>query len=121
MTLLTQQLLATVRRLIGNYGEIVSFNRVVSGAFVPSTGAVGAGTTTGYNAYGVQQPTPNHEVNGTTVLQSDLVLWIEVNQFNYIPLVGDVATLGTQSYRVLAVTNTVLQGVTLLYKLQLRI
>jgi len=121
MTALTAQLLTTVRRLIKNYGELVSFNRVVEGAFVPTTSAVGAGVTTGYNAYGVQQPTPNKEVNGTTVLQSDTVLWVEVSSFNYAPLVGDVATLGVKDYRVLAVTNTVLQGVTLLYKLQLRI
>ncbi len=121
MSQLSTSLLATSRRLIRQFGENVQFDRVVNGAFIPSTGGVATGTETGYYAFGVQQPTPNREVNGTTILQSDLVLYVEVNDINYAPLVGDVATLDGQAYRVLAVNNTVLQGQALVYKLQIRI
>ncbi len=118
---LSKSLLDTAKRLIKQDGQNVQFDRVVNGSFNPVNGQVGTGVHTGYYAYGVQQPTPTEEVNGTTTLENDLILWVEVNNFNYIPQVGDVATLGTQAYRVLAVTQTILQGVTLLYKLQLRI
>lgn len=121
MAQLSTSLLAMSRRLIRQYGTNIQFDRVVEGAFIPTTGGTAAGVETGYYAFGVQSPTPNREVNGTTVLQSDLVLWVEVADAAYAPLVGDVATIDTQAYRVLAVTSNVLQGVTLLYKLQLRI
>ncbi len=121
MTQLSTSLLTTTRRLLRHYGQNISFDRVVEGAFVPTTGDVGAGTHTTYTAFGVQEPTPNQEVNGTTVLQSDTICWLEVNDASYIPLVGDVATLSGKAYRILAVSSDILQGVTLLYKLQLRL
>ncbi len=114
-------LLATSRRLVRKYGQNISFDRIVEGAFVPSTGAVGAGTHTTYTAFGVPLPTPNREINGTTVLQSDTMMYLEVDDVSYIPLVGDVATFGGKAYRILSVANYVAQGDTLLYKLQLRI
>ncbi len=121
MGTLATNLLATARRLTKSYGQSVSFDRVVEGAFVPSTGAVGAGTHTTYTAFGAPIPTADKEINGTTILQSDIMLWLEANSANYVPKVGDVAALNGNHWRILAVTNFVVQSVTLLYKLQLRI
>ncbi len=118
---LSSTMLITARRLIRKYGQNIQFDRVVEGAFIPTTGGVGASVETGYYAYGVPQPTPNREVNGTTVLETDNILWLEVDDIKYVPMVGDVATFSGQAYRILAVTNYPVQGVDLLYKLQLRI
>ncbi len=120
MTLATTSL-ATAQRLIRKYGQNVQFDRVVEGAFIPTTGGTAAGIETGYYAFGVPQPTPNREVNGTTVLQSDLMLWVEVDAINYVPLVGDVANLDNKAYRILSVSNVVVQDTNIVYKLQLRI
>lgn len=114
-------LLSTGRRLLESYGQSISFARVVEGTFVPSTGGVGAGTTSSYTAYGAPMATPNMEVNGTTVLQDDTQVWLEVNAAGSVPKVGDVATISGIAYRVIAIKTYNAQGIPLLYKLQIRI
>ncbi len=83
--------------------------------------AVGAGTTTSYTAYGAPMATPNQEVNGTTVLQDDTQVWLEVNASGSVPKVGDVCTISGIAYRVISIKNYIAQGAALLYKLQVRI
>lgn len=114
-------LLATARRLIQAYGQSISFARVVEGAFVPSTGAVGAGTTSSFTAYGAPMEYSTKEIDGVTILTTDLLIWVEVNSSSSVPAVGDVATISTVAYRVLDVQKQVAQGTTVVYKLQARI
>lgn len=114
-------LLATAKRLIETYGENISFSRVTEGAFVPSTGSVGSGTTTSFSAYGAPMNYRSTEVNNDTIMDNDLQVWVEVNASGSIPAVGDVATISTIAYRVLDVQKYVAQGSTIVYKLQVRI
>jgi len=111
---------ATAHKLLLAYGQSISFDRVVEGAFVPSTGAVGSGTHTTYSAYGAPAATPDNEINGTTTVQGDLNIWLEANA-SYTPVIGDVASLTGQAFRVLAITPYYAQGSIVLYKLQVRI
>jgi hypothetical protein len=114
-------LLATARRLIEAYGQSISFARVVEGSFVPSTGAVGAGTSSSYTAYGAPMQYSSREIDNVTVMTNDVLIWVEVNASSSIPIVGDVATLSTIAHRILDVQKLVAQGTTVVYKLQARI
>lgn len=114
-------MLATTQRLIRAYGQSISFARVVEGAFVPSTGAVGAGTTSSYTAYGAPTNYRAAEINNTTIMQNDMQMWCEVNSAGSVPAVGDVATISGTAYRVLDVQTYVVQGTTLVYRLQVRL
>jgi hypothetical protein len=114
-------LVVTARRLVQKYGQSMSFSRVVEGSFVPSTGAVGAGTTSSYTAYGVPITYDASEIDNLTIMENDLRVIVEVNVAGNIPLVGDVVTIDGQAYRVLSVKKTVAQSVSLIYTLQVRI
>ncbi len=114
-------MIATARRLLEAYGSSLTFDRVVEGSFVPSTGAVGAGTTTQYTAYGAPIPVNKSDIDGINVLVKDNWLWVESNTAGYVPTVGDVVTVQSSAYRVMSVLNYVAQGSTCVYKLLIRI
>ncbi len=114
-------MLATAQRLIRAYGQSISFARVVEGAFVPSTGAVGAGTTSSYTAYGAPMSYKSTEIDNELIMQNDMFVWTEVNAAASVPAVGDVATISTFAYRVVNVEKYVAQASTLVYKLQVRL
>ncbi len=114
-------LLASSRRLIRTYGQSISFARVVEGSFVPSTGAVGAGTSSSYTAYGAPMAYTAREIDNEVVLENDMQVWLEVNNASSVPAIGDVATISGQAYRVINTQKYVAQGTTLVYKLQVRI
>ncbi len=114
-------MLATAQRLIRAYGQSVSFARVVEGAFVPTTGAVGAGTTSSYTAYGAPVSVTAREVNRTTIFEGDMFVWTEVNAASSVPTIGDVPTISGIAYRVISVEKFVAQGSTVVYKVQVRI
>ena len=114
-------MLATAQRLIRAYGQSISFARVVEGAFVPTTGAVGAGTTSSYTAYGAPMSYRSTEIDNETIMQNDMFVWAEVNAAASVPAIGDVATISAVAYRIINVEKFVAQGSTLVYKLQVRL
>ena len=114
-------MLATAQRLITAYGQSISFARVVEGDFVPSTGAVGAGTSSSYTAYGAPMSYKSTEIDNETIMQNDMFVWTEVNSAGSVPTIGDVATISAVAYRVINVEKFIAQGTTLVYKLQVRI
>ncbi len=114
-------MLATAQRLIRTYGQSISYARVVEGTFVPSTGAVGAGTTSSYTAYGAPMAYRSTEINNETIMQNDMQVWCEVNAASSVPAIGDVATISAVAYRVVNVEKFIAQGSTLVYRLQVRL
>lgn len=124
MTFATRQL-AAARRLIRKYGQSASFARVTEGSFVPSTGAVGAGSTTNYSAYVVPLSTSGKsttsEIENVESLQKDLDILIEVNSSSSVPAIGDVVTISGVAHRILVITKYVAQGATILYKAQVKV
>ena len=113
-------MIAVGRRLIKKYGELITLQRVAEGAYVPTTGAVGAGTTTNYTAYGAPVDYNQSEVDGTTIRTSDTRLWLEVPT-TVTPLVGDTATFNSVTQRVISVEKLRAQGNDVVYALQLRV
>lgn len=118
---LASNLKSTARRLLVAYGQNISFARVVEGAFVPSTGAVGAGTSSSYTIYGAPMAYNSEEINNNTIMQNDMQIWVEADSVGDIPTVGDVATLGGVAYRVLGVNKLFVQGTVVVYRVQVRV
>ncbi len=117
MSLLTG-LQLTGRSLLIKYGESVSFSRKVEGTYSTTTLTTATSTDTSYTAYGLSDPFDVREVDGTTVLDGDIRLFIHSGT---LPLVGDVATFNSKAYRVMSVISYRCQGGDALYELQLRV
>jgi len=108
------------RRLIQAYGESITLQRVVEGAYDVSDGSVAAGTTTNYTAKGHPSEYNNNEIDDTSIRKADIKLWLE-KPTTQVPTVGDTATLNSETYRVIDVQNLRAQGVDVVYILQCRI
>ena len=106
--------------LLEELGEVVSIQRVTEGAYVPSTGAVGAGSTITYTVYGAPSNYTSSDIDDDLVQMGDVKLIVQVPD-TYVPLVGDVATLNSKAYRVMSVTNYRAQGGYCAFILQLRV
>jgi hypothetical protein len=109
------------RDLLQELGQQATIIKTVEGSFNPATGDVGASTTTTFYAYGNPSNFNKNEIDNHTVLSTDLSFWMEVNISGNIPEVGDTCTISNKTYRILNVRSYVTQGVTVLYRLQLRI
>ncbi len=121
MSTFGQHMQSVATKLISKYGDTaVTFTRATPGAFVPSTGAVGAGSSLTYSSQGVSGTFSFQEINNTTILHTDIKYMIKVS--NQIPAVGDTVVLGdTQTYRVMSVSIDDVQDTNICYTLSLRI
>jgi len=113
-------MIATARRLIQKYGENITLQRVVEGAYDVSDGSVSSGTTTNYSAKGHPAEYSNDEVDGKSIRKSDVKLWLE-KPTTQVPTVGDTATLNSKTYKIINVDHLRAQGVDVVYILQCRI
>jgi hypothetical protein len=115
-----QRMQASATRLISKYGDApVTFTRITPGAFVPSTGAVGSGSTLTYVAQGVSSAFTSQEINGSTVLFNDLKYVIDVT--TQVPAVNDTVVLSGVTYRIMSVITDSAQNTNICHTLQLRV
>ena len=114
-------MVSSARRLIRTYGQNVTFSRVVEGSFIPTTGDIGASTSSTYNAYVAPMEYKASEIDNVSIMANDCLAWVEINASESIPVVGDVVTISGQIFRVMNVQKITAQGTTIVYKLQLRI
>lgn len=120
MTLSTR-MKATGQKLLEKYGQSITFTRVTEGDFNPMTGDTEPSVTTTFSAYGSPIPFTQSEIDGTLIQQQDRQIWLEINDNSSVPVIGDAATISGTAYRVLNVNSYVVQGLTVLYRLQVRI
>jgi len=111
-------LVSVARNLIKSKGALISFTRESNDSFDPATGAT-SGSTASYTAYGITLNYNKSEINGTTVLQSDIKLIMEGIASE--PLAGDLAVIDGAIYRCLAVKPTKPAGTSVIYEVQLRL
>lgn len=104
--------------LLTEFGQSVTFGRTTQGTFVPSTGAVGAGTSTNYTALVHPSDYTSEEIDGVSVLYGDIKLL--VYSITAV-LVGDTISLDTVVYRIMSVIKIRAQGATIVYKVQIRV
>lgn len=119
--ILSSRALSTARRLIEKYGQSISFSSSTGGSFVPGTGAITGETIPTYTVYGAPIEPGYKEVNDKTAQESDLIVLLEVNISQTVPLIGDVATVSGVDYHIFQVRKTVINGQDVLYKIYLKI
>ncbi len=108
---------ATALRLLTKYGQAMSVSRVDEGAFVPSTGAVGSGSTTSFSGYGYPDAYTIDEIDNVTILATDIQLYIRVSQEIKV---GDVIVFDGVDHRVMDAENINTQAQNIIYRCQIR-
>lgn len=114
-------MISVARDLTRDLGQNITFSRATEGSFIPGSGDVAGELVSTYTAYGAPMNYNRREIDGDLIQESDLQVWLEVNNASSVPAVGDVANISGIVYRVLNVTTYVAQGTTVLYRLQVRI
>lgn len=109
---------ATSLRLLTKYGQVVTFSRTTQGTYVPSTGAVGSGTSSTYSAKVQPSEYTSEEIDNSSVLFGDIKL---LTYSTTAPLVGDTVSLDGVVYRVESVIRLNVQGSTIVYRVQIRV
>ncbi len=104
--------------LLTEFGQIVTFSRTTQGTFIPNSGAVASGTASTYTALINPSDYTSEEIDGISVLYGDVKLLC----YTTTPvLVGDTVDLDGVTYRVMSVIKIRAQGVTIVYKVQVRV
>ena len=119
---LSTTMIALARKQLQEKGRAVALVRVTEGAYDPTTSApTGSPTTVNYSAYGLPDGYNSFEVDGTTVRNADVKLWLSTPTTGEVPAVGDTATIDSVVYRVFNVGIINTQATNVLYELQCRI
>lgn len=121
MSIVSVDIIPTVNDILEELGDNTTFTRITPGAFVPSTGALGSGSTTTYTAYGVSDNFNMQEIQSGTIEFGDMKYMINPPAGAVIPKVGDTCVVTGITYRVMGVRNDNLQGSTYLFTLHLRV
>jgi len=104
--------------LLYEFGQSVTCSRTTQGTFVPSTGAVGAGSSSTYTSNVYPDQYTNSEIDGSSVQFGDIKLYMYSTTQ---PLVGDTVSLGGIVYRVMSVIRITAQGSDIIYQTQIRV
>lgn len=105
------------RTLLTRYGETATFDRTLEGAYDPTTGSVGIGASTSFQANVYPSQYSALEVDGNTITTEDTRL---VVSSTVEPEIGDTATFNSHTYRVLNKQQISVSGENVLYILQVR-
>lgn len=114
---LSDRMLATSLRLLQQYGESISITRDSTGAYAPSTGTVTDNADTTYTGYGYPTTYRINERDNTLIQANDIRL---ILRSDTTPLIGDIVLIRGVKYTTINVEKISVQGVNIIYKLQLR-
>lgn len=110
----------TATRLLRDNGQVVPFAYKTGEVVNPATGQVTTPATNNtLNAFAIVRRYDNEEVNGSTVLASDLLLII--NNISIEPDVAWTVTVDTKIHRVMSVRSLSPAGTNIVYYVQIRI
>ena len=87
-------------KVIKQFGTTVTFTHKVQASFDPGTGTQ-VNNDTVYTANAVKAAYEKEEIDGTTILASDIKLILE--RTATMPETGDTCVIGTKTYRVMPV------------------
>lgn len=108
---------STALRMLTTYGDTISCVQYTDGDYQVSLGTL-ATVETAYTILGVSETYKPFEINEQTILSTDVKL--HCYSATVRPLVGDKVTFNSKDYRVQFVENIYLQGIDIIYTLQLR-
>lgn len=114
---LSADLSAAGLSMLKQFGQAISVTRDAVGAFTPATGVVTEATDTSYTGYGYPSAYNVSQIDGTIVRQDDTKL---IFSSTVEPLVNDIFTVGSKVMSAVDVVKVSVQGVNVLYKVQLR-
>ena len=106
-------------RLLAKFGQPMTFNRSIAGAFDPMTNTTAADMDSTYTGFVHPEDYTRFERDLESVRQDDIKLL--VNQTTDDPLIGDTFTLDTVSYSIVDIEKVKAQGETIIYIIQGRI
>jgi len=115
---LSDEMATAALTLLTKFGQAVSVARNVN-TYDPATGNITSESTVNYTGIGYPSVFNNRYVDGGTINQGETLL-IFVSDNGEQPEDGDLFTFGGTSYTALEVQNVSVQGVNVVYKIQLR-
>jgi len=108
-----------MRKVIQKLGEPCTVTSTTEGAFDPTTGTVGAGTTTVLTGYAAPDQYNSYEIDGTVIQQGDTKLTL--SKLDTRPTVGDTVTMDGKTYRIMDVYPVRMSGADVVYVVQGRV
>lgn len=108
----------TAKRLLTRFGATVSITGTSAETFDPITGAYTGGGSASITGVGVKSPFKKHEIDGETVLKTDVKLIFEGAAG--VPAIGNTATLNGIGYRIQNVMPLEPAETSVIYIMQLR-
>lgn len=112
------QLKATARKLLKDFGQLMTITRDVAGAYDPNTGTQ-SNTQLTYADYGVVLPYAegSSSVADSLIQQGDRQVFIQISTE---PKTTDKITIAGAIYNIIAVKPLEPAGINVLYELQIR-
>jgi len=106
------RLAKTIAQALGGVMGTLTLSRTTQGAYDPSTGSVGEGTTTTYSVKGMIEDFDAGSLqrsqaflDGSIIRQGDRKCTILAHGLTITPAPGDIITAGGRAHLVLSVTN----------------
>lgn len=115
---LSKTLSKVASKVIKIVGVQCTFTHENTDTFDPATGARTTSNTV-FTGYGVKDRYDKQEIDGTTILSSDIKLVLQ--RATQVPRVDDTCTIGSDSYRVMAVSDVDPDDYDVIYEVQLRL
>lgn len=111
-------LAATVRRLLTQFGTDATLTRVTTGAYDPATG-VAATTSTTYAGKAARFDYAQRDIDGTLVRDGDQRIYLDVQDM-VMPQTGDTITMGGRTWSVVTARSIDPALTAVLYEVQAR-
>lgn len=115
---LSDEMATAALTLLTKFGQAISVVRNTN-TYDPATGDVTGESTTSYSGVGYPSNYVKRYVDGSTVAQGDILL-IFASDSGEDPRQGDVFTVGSIVYTAQNVQQVSVQGVNVVYKIELR-
>lgn len=119
MTALSDRFVTSARRIITRFGQAVTFTRSTPGTYDTTTRTTAAPSVSNYSGIAVVRDFTAFEKDLESVQQDDVKLLMD--QTSTVPIIDDVVTINSKTYKILEITTNVVNGVTITYELQLRL
>jgi len=111
-------LAATVRRLLTQFGTDATLTRTTTGAYDPATGTASTSTST-YTAKAARFDYAQRDIDGTLVRDGDQRIYLDVQDM-VMPQTGDTITMGGRTWSVVTARSIDPALTAVLYEVQAR-
>ena len=109
----------TAKKLLAKYGAAAVVTNTTGGVSNPATGAIEGATTTVLNGNGFATSYKNTDVDGSSILKSDVKVIIEKTAS--APVKGSTCAINGKVYRVMEVMPISPAGTDVIYIMQCRV